>query len=192
MFNFGERVITKVFNPLNITPNSMIEFSIGELSNTGLYRFQKIIQLNVGERVYSRYLIYSRSEEKEYIFEVFPGNGNQLEAYLYSLADTVPFSEDFLEVAGQKFLTTPQGNEYRRCIMTDDEQRIDGVEGRAKIYNIETDEIEREFDIKIWDYQRDADGKTEYLNIEMSDENGMFRIFTGEMIEDIFYKVYNA
>lgn len=190
MFNSGNAAITKVLNPLNITRNSMVEFNIGALKETGLYRFTKIIEFSVGGRSYARYLLYSKVDDTEYVFEAFPGNSGQLETYLYTLTDTVPFSEDFLEVAGQPYLTTPQGNEYTRCTMPECEDRLEGVEGRIKVYNIETDRIEKEMDVQIWDYERDADGTTEFLNIEMSDENGMFRIFTGEIIEDIFYKLY--
>ena len=191
MFKSNNTVITKVLNPLNATRSSIIEFSIGDLSDSGMFRFKKIIEFRVGGKSYSRYLIHSRVENSEYILEVFPANG-QLETYLYAMTDTVPFSEDFLDVAGQRFVTTPDGDEFRRCIMPDNEERIDGLSGAVKVYNMETDRIEKEFGVKLWDYSREIDGKTEYLNIEMSEETGMFRIFTGEIIEDIFYTFYQT
>lgn len=191
-FNNNSSVISKVYNPLNITRSSLIEFNIGALAETGLYRFRKIIEFNIGERAYSRYLIYCKSEDTEHIFEVFPGNNDQLETYLYSLSDTIPFSEDFLGIAGQRFLTTPSGEEFIRCIMPDEEDRMEGLAGKAKIYNVETNQLEKVIDIKVWDYNRENEGKTEYLNIEMSEETGMFRIFKGEMIESIFYHFYQT
>lgn len=194
MFNFKNPVITKVFNPLNITRNSKIEFDVGELKDTGLYGFNLIAEFNVGGMTYSRYIIYSKSEDAEYVFEVFPGNGeSEPETYLYSLLDSIPFSEEFLnDVAGQKFLTSPDGVEYERCTMPENEDRIDGVRGSVKVYNIETDRVEREFGVQFWEYSRDVDGLTEYLTIEMSEDTGMFKIFTGDLLEDIFYKVYQT
>lgn len=192
MFDSKDRVITKVFNPLNITKSSKIEFNIGELRNTGLYSFAMIIEMEVERKKYCRYVIYSKTENSEYVFEVFPQNNGQHETYLYSLADTIPFSEDFLEVAGQRYISTPDGSEYERCVMPQNEGRIEGVKGRVKVYNIETDRIEKEYSVKLWDYQREEDGLTEYMNIEMSKESGMFKIFTGEIIEDIFYKFYQS
>lgn len=192
MFDNNDKVITKVLNPLGVTKSSVIEFNIGDLKDTGLYRFKKIIEFTYGERSYARYLIYSNVENTEFVLEVFPQNNGQFETYLYHLADTVPFSEDFLEVAGQLYLTTPDGDEYKRCIMPEEEDRIDGVSGKAKVYDIETDEIEKTVGITVWDYAREIDGITEFLNLEMWKENGMFRIFIGEQIEDIFYKFYQT
>jgi hypothetical protein len=193
MFNFKDSVITRVFNPLNITKSSMIEFYAGELKDTGLYRFNLIVECTVEGITYSKYVIFSKSEDTEYLFEVFPGNGEmEPETTLFKLEETIPFSEDFLEVVGQKYLTTPDGTEYERAVMPDCEDRIDGVGGKARIYNIETGKIENEFDFNLWEYKRDADGITEILNVEMSEENGMFRIFTGEILEDIFYKFYQT
>lgn len=192
MFNHDDDVITKVFNPLNVTKSSLMEFNIGDLKDTGLYRFKKIIEFNIGGKKYTRYLLYSKSENTEFVFEVFPENGGRLETYLYSMTDTIPFSEEFLEVAGQLYLTTPQGDEYIRCIMPDNEERIDGNSGTAKVYDIESEQIEKAVGITILDYEREADGRTEYLNIEMWKETGMFRIFTGEIIEDVFYKFYQT
>jgi hypothetical protein len=179
-----------VFNPLKVTKNSVIEFSSGTLRGTGLYRFKKIIEFNVGGKIYSRYLIYSNVDDAEYIFEVFTGNNNNMETYVYKLSDTVPFSEDFLyNVAGQKFLTTPDGIEYERSIMPNDDARIEPVSGKIRIYNLESDTLERTLDVRLWDYKRDADGRDEYLNVEMAGDNGMFKIFIGEMIEEIFYSI---
>lgn len=194
MFDFNkDSVINKVLNPLKITKNSIVEFTVGELKDTGIYRFQKIIEMRVGERSYVRYLIFSKSENTDYILEVFPGNNDSVETYLYSMTDTVPFSEEFLnDVAGQRYLTTPQGNEYERCVMPENDDRIEGIAGRIKVYDLESDQIEREVDIKIWDYRREIDGNEEYLNLEMMEDTGIFRIFTGEIIEDIFYKVYQG
>lgn len=191
MFDFQDRVINKVFNPLKITKSSLLEFRAGELKDQGLFHFKKIIEFNMGGRLYARYLIYSRLEDEDRVFEVFPGNTGKLEAYVYSLADTIPFTEDFLfGVAGQRYMTTPDGVEYERCIMPQEEDRIDGLEGTARIYDISSDRIERQIGVKVWDYQRDANGLVQYLNIEMMEDSGMFRIFTGELMEDIFYKFY--
>lgn len=192
MFDGKDKVITKVFNPVNITKSSIIEFNIGQLDEKGLYRFKKIIEFNVGGKTFTRYLLYSKTDNTEYVFEVFPAVDGQFETYLYSLTDTIPFSEDFLNVAGQLYLTTPQGMEYERCIMPEDEERIDGIAGKAKIYDVESDQIEKEIEVKLWDYKREEDGQVEYLNIEMLEDTGMFRIFTGEMLEDIFYKIYHT
>lgn len=190
MFNFNSSVIDKVLNPLKITKNSVIEFKLGDLRGMGLWRFKKIIEFKIGDKFYSRYIITSKLEDDDRILEVFPGNNGQLETYVYSVTDTVSFSEEFLDVAGQLFLTTPDGNEYKRCIMPDNEERIDGLRGSIKVYNLETNELERESQVNVWDYQREIDGKTEFLNVEMAGENGMFRIFKGEIIEDIFYNFY--
>ncbi|MCX7921050.1 MAG: hypothetical protein N3B21_03365 [Clostridia bacterium] len=185
-------IINKVFNPLKITKSSIVEFSIGPLKDTGIYKFKKIIEMSVGNKSYSRYLVYSMSENTEYIFEVFPGATGQVEAYLYNIVDTIPFDEEFLNVAGQLYLTTPNGDEYQRCTMPENEGRIDGVSGRIKVYDIQSDQVERIVGLKVWDYERDVNGITEYLNIEMMEDSGMFRIFVGEMIEDVFYKVYQG
>lgn len=190
MFDNKNKPIRKICNPLQVTPSSLMEFSIGPLKDTGLYRFHKVIEFNIDGRQYARYVIFSKSEETEYVFEVFPVEEGKLETYLYSLADTVPFSEEFLEVAGQLYLTTPDGCEYTRCIMQECEDRIDGVPGRVRVYNIETEEVEKEYSLQLWDYRRDHEGGTEFLSIEMSEETGLFKIFTGELIEDIFYRFY--
>lgn len=192
MFDFNNTVITKVLNPLKITKSSVIEFKLGDLRDSGLWRFKKIIEFNVAGKSYVRYLIYSKLEEGDRILEVFPSNNAQLETYVYQLKDTVPFSEDFLDVAGQRFLTTPDGTEYQRCILPDQEERIDGLRGSITVYNVESGDMERESQVTLWDYQRDADGSTQFLNVEMAEENGMFRIFIGEMIEDIFYTFYQT
>lgn len=191
MFNSKDTVITKVFNPLNITKGSMIEFNVGDLKDTGLYRFNLIVECNVGNLTYSKYIVYSKSEDTEYVFEVFPGNdGTEPETALYSLFDTIPFSEEFLDIAGEKYFTTPDGVEYERVTMPHIDQRIEGIKGKSRVYNVETGDIEKEFGFTFWEYKREEDGITELLNIEMSEENGMFRIFTGEILEDVFYKFY--
>lgn len=193
MFNSKDTVITRVFNPLNVTKGSMIEFYTGDLKDTGLYRFNLIVECTIQGITYSKYIIFSKTDDTEYIFEVFPGNeGSESETTLYALADTIPFAEDFLEVAGQKFMTTPDGTEYARVTMPELDERIDGVVGKARIYNMETAKIEKEFNFKLWEYSRDADGIAELLNIEMSEDDGMFRIFTGEILEDVFYKFYQT
>ena len=192
MFERHDNVIDKVLNPLKIMKKSIMEFEIGELHDTGIYRFKKIIEMHIGEKVYSRYLIYSKSENTEYVLELFPIENGQVEAYLFNLSDTIPFSEDFLEVAGQKYLTTPEGDEYERVFAPEDEGRVDGVSGRIKVYDIESDRIEKENGVKIWDYTREVDGNLKCLNLEMLEDTGMFRIFKGEAIESIFYKVYQA
>ncbi|HEY9061655.1 MAG TPA: hypothetical protein VIO64_14270 [Pseudobacteroides sp.] len=194
MFGFNKSsVITKVYNPLQITPNSMVEFNVGELKNKGIFKFMKVIEMNVGEKSYSRYVIYSKSENTEYVLEVFKDNNDSLETYLYSMVDTIPFDEDFLfNVAGQRYLTSPEGDEYERCYMPEEEDRIDGISGRIRVYDVQSEDVEREIRVKLWDYSRSVDGRDEYLNVEMLEDTGMFRIFVGEMIEDIFYKVYQG
>lgn len=183
--------INKVLNPFKITKDSAIEFTIGELRGTGLWRFKKIIEFTVGDRIYSRYLIHSDLSEDEMIIEVFPAT-TKTETYLYRLSDSVPFSEDFLEVAGQLYLTTPDGTEYRRCIMPNNEDRLDGLKGRIKVLEVSSNEIERYGEITLWDYEREDSGISKFLNVEMTEEDGLFRIFEGEMLDDIFYKVYAA
>lgn len=193
MFNSKDSVITRVFNPLNVTKSSMIEFYTGELKDTGLYRFNLIVECTVQGTVFSKYIIFSKADDTEYVFEVFPGNeGSEPETALYALADTIPFEEDFLEVAGQKFITAPDGTEYERVTMPGLDERIEGIAGKTRIYNIETSKIEKEFGFKLWEYKRDAEGITELMNIEMSEDDGMFRIFTGEILEDVFYKFYQT
>jgi hypothetical protein len=192
MFFDHDNVIDKILNPLKISKKSIMEFEIGELHNTGIYRFSKIIEMHVGEKIYVRYLIYSKTENTEYVLELFPIENDQVEAYLFSLSDTIPFSKDFLEVAGQKYLSTPDGEEFERVFAPEDEGRVDGIPGKIKIYDMESEKIEKENRIKIWDYTREVDGAVKCLNLEMLEDTGMFRIFTGEMIEDIFYKVYQG
>lgn len=195
MFDFGKNSdASKILNPLDINKNSMIEFTLSELKEQ-TYTFKKIIQMDVGKRSYTRYLLFSKVEEQEFVFEVFRSSSEQpeqLETYLYELVDTVPFSEDFLDVVGQKFLTTPDDTEYERCVMPECDYRIDGSQGSIKIFDLETGKIERTSEVEVWDYQRDAEGITEYLNVEMLKENGMFRIFVGQMLESAFYKLYKG
>lgn len=191
-FEGKDKPTDKVYNPLKVVKSSIIEFNIGELKNSGMFRFKKIIEFNFGNVQSSRYVIYSKVDDSEYIFEVFPIENGQFEAYLYNMIDTVPFSEDFLEVVGQLYLTTPDDIEYRRSTLPDCEDRLDGTYGSAKVYDIESDQIEKVVDVTTWDYERDCEGIMEYLNIEMWKENGMFRIFRGEMLEDIFFKFYQS
>ena len=192
MFFGRERdiVIEKVLNPLKIMRKSIMEFQIGELKNTGIYRFKKIIEMHVGDKIYVRYVIFSKTENTEYVLELFPIENDQMEAYLFNMTDTIPFSKEFLEVAGQKYLTTPDGDEFERVVAPENEGRVEGIPGKIKVYDIDTDKVEKEMGIKIWDYVREVDGLEKCLNLEMLENNGMFRIFLGEMIEDIFYKVF--
>lgn len=184
---------SEILNPLNINKNSMIEFNLKELELEGFFTFEKIIQMDVGERPYTRYLVCSKAEEEEYIFEVYASEEEgQFETYMYFLDSTIPFSEEFLEIAGQKYLTTPDGTEYERCVMPESDYRIDGVTGSIKVFDLDAGKITRKDDVEIWDYQRDADGVTEYLNIEMMKEDGMFRIFIGQRFEGSLYKVYQG
>ena len=184
--------IDKMLNPLDINKNSMIEFNLDDLKDMGFLRFRKIIQMDVGKRSFTRYLLYSQSEEQEFVLEVFTLPSGQKEVFLYEMIETIPFTPEFLEVVGQKYLTTPEGDEYERCIMSDMDCRIDGTNGSIKVYDLESEKIERQVEVEIWDYQREAEGYTEFLNIEMLKENGMFRIFVGQMLEDVFYKVYQG
>jgi hypothetical protein len=193
MFNSKNSVITKVFNPLNITGGSMIEFYQGDLRDTGLYRFNLIVECTVKDMTYSKYVIFSKTEGTEYVFEVFPSNGDaEPDTTLYRLVETIPFSEDFLAIAGQKYLTAPDATEYERSTMPGNDERIDGISGKARVYNVETGKVESEFGFKLWQYERDRDGIPELLELEMSEEDGMFKIFTGEVLEDIFYKFYKT
>ena len=181
-----------MLNPLDINKNSMIEFNLDDLKDMGFLRFRKIIQMDVVKRSFTRYLLYSQSEEQELVLEVFTLPSGQKEVFLYEMIETIPFTPEFLEVVGQKYLTTPEGDEYERCIMSDMDCRIDGTNGSIKVYDLESEKIERQVEVEIWDYQREAEGYTEFLNIEMLKENGMFRIFVGQMLEDVFYKLYQG
>ncbi len=195
MFDFKKKnEASEILNPLNINKNSMIEFNIKELELEGFFTFEKIIQMEVGQRPYTRYLLYSKADESEYIFEVYSSQEEEgaLETYMYFLDDTVPFSEDFLDVVGQKYLTTPDGTEYERCIMPESDYRIGGTKGTVKVLDLNTGKITKTVEVEIWDYQRDADGVTEYLNIEMMRDDGMFRIFIGQRFEGALYKVYQG
>ncbi|WP_024832926.1 hypothetical protein [Ruminiclostridium josui] len=193
MFGFKKKGGQDIQNPLNINKNSMIEFKLKELEEQGFFCFGKIIQMDIGQRPFTRYLVYSRSEETEYVFEVYKGEEEgQLETYVYFLDDTIPFSEEFLEVVGQKCITTPDGTEYERCTTPEYDYRIDGVQGSIKVYDLNSEKIEYESEVEVWDYQRDAEGITEYLNIEMLKTNGMFRIFIGQRLEGSLYKVYQG
>ena len=194
MFDFFKKADnSEIINPLNINKNSMIEFNLKELELEGFFTFEKIIQMEVGERPYTRYLVCSKAEETEYVFEVYSlQEEGQLETYMYFLDNTIPFSEDFMEIVGQKYLTTPDGTEYERCVMPENDYRIDGIEGSIKVYDLDAEKITRSEDVEIWDYQRDADGVTEYLNIEMTKEDGMFRIFIGQRFEESLYKIFQG
>lgn len=195
MFGFKRKNNTaEILNPLNINKNSMVEFKLKELVEQGFFTFEKIIQMEVGNKPYTRYLVYSKVEETEYIFEVYQtqeGEG-QLETYLYFLDDTIPFSEDFLNIVGQKYMTTPDGTEYERCIMPEYDYRIDGIKGTFKVMDLNDGKLSRTSEVEVWDYQRDADGIMEYLNIEMLKDNGLFRIFVGQRLEGSLYKVYQG
>lgn len=193
MFGFKNKDSSEILNPLGINRNSMAEFKLKELQEQGFFTFEKIIQMEVGNRPYTRYLVYSKVEETEYIFEVYAGQEEgQLETYLYFLDETVPFSEEFLNVVGQKYITTPDGTEYERCVMPESDYRIEGSQGTIKVYDLDSEKIERETKVEVWDYQRDAEGIMEYLNIEMLKDNGMFRIFIGQRLEGSLYKVYQG
>lgn len=191
---FKRRHASEILNPLNINKNSMIEFNLKEFELEGFFTFEKIIQMEVGQRPYTRYLLYSKVDESEYVFEVYSSQEEEkvLETYLYFLDDTVPFSEEFLNIAGQKYITTPDGMEYERCIMPECDYRIDGVHGTIKVLDLNTGKISKKVDVEIWDYKRDADGVTEYLNIEMMKDDGMFRIFVGQRFEEAHYRIYKG
>jgi|GEM_PF-1916441 len=195
MFDFLKKKVAPDFlNPLDINKNSMIEFHLKELELDGFFTFEKIIQMEVGQRPYTRYLLYSKADEAEYILEVYSPEeeGVALETYMYFLDDTIPFSEEFLNVAGQKYLSTPDGSEYERCIMPECDYRIDGVQGRVKVLDLNSGKVTKEVEVAVWDYRRDADGVTEYLNVEMMKDDGMFRIFIGQRFEGAHYKVYQG
>lgn len=194
MFDFFKKSdVSEILNPLNINKNSMIEFNLKELELEGFFTFKKIIQMEVGERPYTRYLVYSNVEENEYIFEVYKlQEEGQLETYMYFLDDTIPFSEEFLEVVGQKYITMPDGTQYERSILPENDYRIDGIKGNIKILDLNTGKIAKKAEVEVWDYQRDAEGIIEYLNIEMMKENGMFRIFIGQRFEGSLYKLFQG
>lgn len=195
MFNLFKKGNTSdILNPLNINKHSMIEFNLKEIGLEGFFTFEKIIQLDVGRKPYTRYLLYSKVDEAEYIFEVYTSEEqeNALETYAYFMDDTIPFSEEFLHVVGQKYISTPDGTEYERCIMPELDERIDGTKGTIKVLDLNTGKLEKSVEVEIWDYQRDADGTTEYLNIEMMKDDGMFRIFIGQRFEGALYKVYQG
>jgi hypothetical protein len=194
MFDFMKKKdASEMLNPLNINKNSMIEFQLKELELEGFFSFEKIIQMEVGEHPYTRYLLYSKVEETEYIFEVYTQQEDgQLETYVYFLDDTIPFSEDFFNIVGQKYLTAPDGNEYERIVMPQCDYRIDGIKGCIRVLDLDTERVSKKKEVEVWDYQRDADGVTEYLNIEMMKEDGIFRIFVGQMLEGSLYKVYQG
>lgn len=195
MFDFRKKDdASGILNPLNINKNSMIEFNLKELELEGFFTFEKIIQMEVGGQPYTRYLLYSKVDQSEYIFEVYASQEEEgrLETYMYFLDDTVPFSEDFLEVVGQKYLSTPDGTEYERCIMPERDYRIEGNKGHIRVLDLNTGRITKKVEVEIWDYQRDAEGVTEYLNIEMMKDDGMFRIFIGQRFEGALYKVYQG
>ena len=195
MFGFKKRNdASEILNPLNINKNSMIEFNLKELELEGFFTFEKIVQMEVGQRPYTRYLLYSKVDESEYIFEVYSSQEEERvhETYMYFLDDNVPFTEEFLNIVGQKYITTPDGSEYERCIMPECDYRIDGMQGTLKVLDLNTGKITKKVDVEIWDYQRDADGVTEYLNIEMMKDDGMFRIFIGQRFEGAHYKVYQG
>lgn len=195
MFGFLKRNhASEILNPLNINKNSMIEFNLKELELEGFFTFEKIIQMEVGQRPYTRYLLYSKVDESEYIFEVYSSQEEERvhETYMYFLDDTVPFSEEFLNIVGQKYITTPDGSEYERCLMPECDYRIDGIQGTIKVLDLNTGKITKKVDVEIWDYQREVDGVTEYLNIEMMKDDGMFRIFIGQRFEGAHYKIYQG
>lgn len=190
---FKKSEASEILNPLNINKNSMIEFNLKELELEGFFTFKKIIQMEVGERPYTRYLVYSNVEENEYIFEVYTlQEEGQLETYMYFLDDTIPFSEEFLEVVGQKYITMPDGTQYERSVLPECDYRIDGITGYIKVLDLNTGKVAKKKEVQVWDYQRDAEGVIEYLNIEMMKEDGMFRIFIGQRFEGSLYKLYQG
>jgi len=81
-------------------------------------------------------------------------------------------------------------NEWIDSLVKRGKLKIDGIKGKIKVLDVDTNEVERTGEVTLWDYERQEDGLTRFLNLEMTEEDGMFRIFTGEMIEEIFYKVY--
>lgn len=195
MFDFMSRnEASEILNPLNINKNSMIEFNLKELELEGFFTFEKIIQMDVGQHPYTRYLLFSKVDETEYVFEVYSSQEEEAapETYVYFLDDTVPFSEEFLNVAGQKYITTPDGTEYERCIIPECDYRIDGTRGTIRVLDLNTGKITKKVEVEVWDYQRETDGVTEYLNIEMMKDDGMFRIFIGQRFEGALYKVYQG
>jgi hypothetical protein len=192
MFKKDDGVIDKVLNPFQITKSSMIEFKTGAPLEEGFYTFKKVIEMNVGGRYYTRYLIFSKLENEEFIIEIFMAENDQREIFIYKMVETMPFSEEFLNIVGQRFITTPDNIEYIRTIMPESEEHIDGIAGKAKVYDLQSGKIEREVGIKIWDYCRDNDGVQEFLNIEMIEDTGMFRIFSGEMLQEVFIKLYQG
>lgn len=195
MFDFKKKnEASDILNPLNINKNSMIEFDLKELELEGFYSFEKIIQMDVGQRPYTRYLLFSKAEEAEYIFEVYSSQeeGVAHETYMYFLDDTIPFSENFFNVVGQRYITTPDGSEYERCIMPEADYRIEGTKGTVRVLDLNTGKITKRVEVEVWDYQRDCDGIIEYLNIEMMKDDGMFRIFIGQRFEGAHYKLFQG
>lgn len=192
MFNWNKSELTNIFNPLKVGKESTIEFTVGELAKKDAYRIKKIIEFYVENKKYARYLLFSQSEENEYVLEAFPSNTGRVETFLYRLTDTIEFSEEFLDVVGRTYITTPDGIEYQRVMRPNCEERMDGVWCKIRIFDIDSDQIQKEVAVQVWEYSREENGRTEYLNVEMMDDTGVFRIFAGEMIEDIFYKIYST
>ncbi len=195
MFDFLKKNnAEEILNPLNVNKNSMVEFNLKELELQGFFTFEKIIQMEVGKRPYTRYLIFSKVDESEYIFEVYSPMEEAVapETYMYFLDDTVPFSEEFYSIVGQKYITTPDGSEYERCIMPEMDYRIEGTKGTVKVLDLNTGKITRKVEVEVWDYQRETEGVIEYMNIEMMKDDGLFRIFIGQRFEGAHYKVFQG
>ncbi len=185
-FKSGKKVIEDIYNPLKITRSSTIEFSGGKLRDTGIYRFGKIVEIETRERIIARYVIFDRDKTSEYVFEVIEDENEELQAYLFELIYAFPFHEDFLKTLEQGYAVDPEGREYRGEI------RADGIRAAIRVYDVETGRLERETGAKIWIFERMADGETEYLNIELTQDTGMFRLFRGESVDDVFYKFYQG
>jgi hypothetical protein len=190
--NIFNPVITDVLNPLQIKKNSVFSLKLGEHQ---FFKFKKIIEMTSGNIKFSRYIIYNIADHSiEYVLEAFPiHHSNSVEVRLFTLDDTIPFSEEFLyEVAGRPFITVEDDNgesiEYARCQVSD-EDWLDGNHVHTKVYNVLTDKIEESHGFKSWDYELDDNGIIKSLNVEMSEEDGMFRMFTGEIIESVFYDI---
>jgi len=178
---FGPKIINCVYNPLKVTKESLIEFKYGKYKDDGMFKFLKMIEVRMSDYYFTKYLVRNHvNPNLEIVIEVFQKE-TDLEIVLYDLYDTIPYDEDFLENAGgQIFTTEDEGifTDYFRCVDPKNENRIDGTNVSIRVYDVQTNIIERIGMMDFWEYENE----TEKLNIEMLKSNGMFRIFKGIVI----------
>ena len=149
-----------------------------------------MVEVRMGDYYFTKYLVRNHVDlNLEVVIEVFQ-KGKDLEIVSYDLYDTIPYDEEFLEVAGGRiFTTTDEGvsTDYFRCVDPENEDRIDAINVSIRVCDVQTNKVERIDAMDFWKYENEVDK----LNIEMLKSNGMFRIFKGFVINlDVDCQLY--